>query len=257
MRDFSFGLVFDDGAAMEVLGYAEPLRDAEGRPRGSVAALMDITMRKRLEREIVELSESKRRNLGREMHDGLGQRLTALEMMSYILAEDAKGVNPDLAHQAERLNCELRETVMQARQISHNLAPVRMKGDGLMHGLEGLATSLSRIPGVRCRFLCDPPVRVRDVADATHLFRIAQEAANNALKHGNAGEIRITLAETGGGLELAVHNNGRPMPAHSRKAGGMGLHVMRYRAEMIGATLEITSDKGKGVLVRCVLKRKI
>jgi signal transduction histidine kinase len=176
-------------------------------------------------------------------------------MLSHGLAEDLKHCAPSLAKQARRLNQELRETVTQARLISHSLAPVPLEGDGLMQGLSGLAASTSRIPGVKCKFLCNPPVYIQDVTTATHLYRIAQEAVNNALKHGRARKIDITLVERTDELELSVENNGCSIPATPANSG-MGLNVMRYRAEMIGAGLSIGSGKSKGVRVTCTLRRK-
>jgi len=219
-------------------------------------ALDHINERRRLEREILEISEREQRKFGYDLHDGLGQRLTGLEMFSHGLAEDLKHHAPALAKQARRLNQELRETVTQARLISHCLAPVPLEGGGLMHGLSELAASTSRIPGVKCQFLCDPPVGIQDVTTATHLYRIAQEAVNNALKHGRARKIDITLAERADGLELCVENNGHALPATKPANSGMGLNAMRYRAEMIGGRLSIESGKSKGVRVACTLRRK-
>jgi len=216
----------------------------------------DITERKRLENEILEISEREQRKFGHDMHDGLGQRLTGLEMLSHGLAKDLKCHAPALAKQAQRLNSELRETVTQARLISHSLAPVPLEGEGLMQGLSELAASTSRIPGVQCRFHCNPPVQIQEVTPATHLYRIAQEAVNNALKHGKARKVDITLAGRTGGVELIVENNGRAIPAANRVNSGMGLNFMRYRAQMIGATLSIESGKRKGVRVTCILRRK-
>ena len=218
-------------------------------------ALQHISERKRLERQILEISEREQRKFGYDLHDGLGQRLTGLEMFSHALAEDLKRYAPALAKQARRLNEELRETVTQARLISHSLAPVSLEGDGLMQGLSGLAVSTSRIPGVKCKFLCNPPVFIQDVTTATHLYRIAQEAVNNALKHGRARKIDITLVERADELELSVENNGGPIPAARPANSGMGLTVMRYRAEMVGAGLSIESGKSKGVRVTCTLRR--
>jgi signal transduction histidine kinase len=219
-------------------------------------ALDHVTERKRLEREILEISEREQRRFGHDLHDGLGQRLTGLEMLSHALAEDLKGQASALAKQARRLNQELRETVTQARLIAHSLAPVPLEGEGLMQALSELAASTSRIPGVKCQFLCDPPVCLQDVTTATHLYRIAQEAVNNALKHGLSKQIEITLTERAEGVELSVENNGRPMPATKPASTGTGLNVMRYRAEMIGGSLSVESPKGKGVRVICTLRRK-
>jgi signal transduction histidine kinase len=219
-------------------------------------ALDHITERRRLEREILEISEREQRKFGYDLHDGLGQRLTGLEMFSHGLAEDLERHAPALAKQARRLNQELRETVTQARLISHSLAPVPLEGDGLMHGLSELAASTSRISGVKCQFLCDPPVCIQDVTTATHLYRIAQEAVNNALKHGRARKIDIALTERAEGVELTVENDGRPIAATKPANSGMGVNAMRYRAEMIGGTLSIDSGKRKGVRVTCTLRRK-
>ena len=213
--------------------------------------------RKRLENEILAISDREQRKFGYDLHDGLGQRLTALEMLSHSLAEDLHGHPPALAQQATRLNYELRETVTQARLISHSLAPVSLEGDGLMRGLAELAASTNRLPRVQCRFHGDPPVLIQDVATATHLYRIAQEAVNNALKHGPARKIEITLSERTDGIELIVENNGRAMPAAPGEHGGLGLNVMRYRAEMIGASLSIESGPRKGARITCTLRKKI
>ena len=125
-----------------------------------------------------------------------------------------------------------------------------------MHGLKALAASTSRRSKVACRFTCNPPVSIQDVTTATLHYRIAQEAVNNALKHGRAKKIHITLAQGSAGVELAIENNGRVFPKANCEQHGMGLHVMRYRAEMIGATLSIGSVEGKGAQVVCNLRRK-
>jgi len=249
-------VVTRSGASPTFLWNATLLRDTNGQPRGALSVGHDITQRKKLEQALLDISEREQRKFGHDLHDGLGQRLTGLEMLSHGLAEDLKEHTADLAKQARRLNRELRETVTQARLISHSLAPVPLEGDGLMRGLMKLADSTSRIPGVICRLACDPPVCIQDVTTATHLYRIAQEAVNNALKHGRARKIDITLTERLEGVELSVENNGRPLPATKPANSGMGLNVMRYRAEMIGASLSIESGKRKGVRVTCTLRRK-
>lgn len=234
-----------------------PFLSDAGKPVQYVSIRTDVTHRKRLEEALIDLSEREQRKFGHDLHDGLGQRLTGLEMLSHTLAEELKGHAPALSSLAARLNGELRETVTQARLLSHGLAPVQLEGDGLMRGLEELAAGTSRIPGVACRFVCAPSVQVHDVTVATHLYRIAQEAVNNALKHGRARKVEIKLTARTDEVELSVENNGRALPSEpQRMNGGMGLNVMRYRSEMIGATLAIESGKRNGVRVTCTLRRR-
>ena len=132
-----------------------PFLNDAGKPEQYVSIRTDVTHRKRLEQELLDSSEREQRKFGHDLHDGLGQRLTGLEMLSHALAEDLKNHATDLAKQARRMNRELRETVTQARLISHSLAPVLREGDGLMRGLMQLAASTSRIRSVKCQFVCD------------------------------------------------------------------------------------------------------
>ena len=230
-----------------------PWRDARKEIVGVIIAIRDLTERKRLEREISEISERERRQIGRELHDGLGQRLTGMEMISHALASDLEGVAKTIASRARRLNLELRETVTQARLISHGLSPVPPEADGLMRALAQLAASTNGLPGVTCRFACEQPVEVDDLTMATHLYRIAQEAVNNALKHGKATRIMLRLSESTGSKVLTIRNNGHALARRKISGDGMGLNVMRHRAEMIGATLDLRSDKRQGVQVICTL----
>ena len=216
--------------------------------------IRDITERRKLENALLEAVEREQRRFGRDLHDGLGQRLTGLEMLSHALALDLKSRAPSFAKRALRLNEELRDTVTQARLLSHNLAPVTLHGGGLMQSLEELARSASRIPKTRCIFTCKPPVYIRDPGVGIHLYRIAQEAVNNALKHGRAPKIEIKLTQESGAIVLSVENNGRAFSKSAREEGGLGLHAMRYRASVIGAALRIEKGGRSGVRVICSLR---
>ena len=225
--------------------------------RAAVTELeQEMAERKRLELEILDISEREQRKFGFDLHDGLGQELTGLSMLSHALGEDLQGHAPALTQHARRLSQGLSLAVTHARQLSHGLAPVALKGEGLMRGLQELVASTSQRAGVTCRFRCPSPVQIQDITTATNLYRIAQEAVNNALKHGRAKRIDLRLTARADQVELSVANNGCPLPPAPSVTGGIGLHLMRYRAEAIGARLTIKSGKDKGVRVTCILPRK-
>ncbi|MBI3418410.1 MAG: PAS domain-containing sensor histidine kinase [Verrucomicrobia bacterium] len=220
--------------------------------------LRDITERRRLEAELLAVSDREQQRIGHDLHDGLGQQLTALEMKCFVLQEelavnDVAARREALQEQARKINQALRECVTLTRSISRGLAPVKLKADGLTGALEQLAESAC-VPGkVECRFVCDSPVTIDDSQIAKHLYRIAQEAVNNALKHARTRRITIHLAHDHGTLLLKIQDDGRGLPRRRKAKSGMGLEVMRHRAHVIGAALEIESKPGQGVSVTCTL----
>jgi signal transduction histidine kinase len=147
----------------------------------------------------------------------------------------------------------VRDAISQTRLLSRGLSPIVLESEGLMSGLQELAANTEKIFNVHCALACHPPVLVDDHAAATHLFRIAQEAVSNAIRHGKATRILITLAQSGDRLELKVNDNGTGLPADARNQKGMGLRIMRSRAGTIGGTLKVENSQGKGVGVTCVV----
>jgi signal transduction histidine kinase len=204
----------------------------------------------RLEREVLDISERERRRIGHDLHDGLGQRLTAASMSTNALVAALQTGGPDFASRAEEVGRQLRDAIAEARTLSHGLAPVTMEDDGLMTALAALAGSTSQ-GGVHCVFDCPVPVRVRDAELAGQIYRIAQEAVNNALKHASPAEIRIGLSSREGTLVLEVDDDGEGFPDRQSQSGGMGLRVMRYRAQTIGGELETGSPPAGGARITC------
>src|SRR5262249_22669381 len=127
--------------------------------------------------------------------------------------------------------------------------------EGLMAALEGLAGRISDHTQVQCDYHCDKPVFLEDSSAALHLYRIAQEAVNNAITHGKARNITIRLSDDGDSLHLEIHDDGRGMPTAPPPNAGMGLKIMRHRADLIGGTLHLESSKTNGTTVTCVLPR--
>lgn len=207
----------------------------------------------RLEREVLEISENERRRIGHDFHDGLGQRLTAASMATNALIGALKADAPALAERGEDIGRQLRAAIAEARSLSHGLAPVELVDDGLMGALTVLASDTS-LGEMRCVFECAEPVRIADGEIAVHLYRIAQEAVSNALKHAQALEIRIGLESRAGVVVLEVDDDGNGIEEGAPSTRGIGLRVMRYRAGLLGGNLEIGSAPAGGTRISCRVK---
>jgi len=203
----------------------------------------------RLEREILEVTERERQSIGADLHDNLGQRLTALEFMCAALKEDARA-QPALAQRLDAMGAMLREAIAQTRSLARGLVPVGNDPDALQYGLTELTERTSGSGRIACRFECPQPVTITDAFSASHLYRIAQEAVNNAMKHAHATEIVIRLFRKEGALVLEISDNGAGL-SKTGKSRGIGLGVMRHRASAIGADLAVESKRGEGVTIRC------
>ena len=215
-----------------------------------------------LQKEVLEVSENEQRRIGRDLHDGLGQHLTALELLSQTLLGKLKSAAPALVQPAEEITRQIRETIKQTRLISHNLSPVPLDADGLMIALEELAAGTQGASVIDCNFICARPFIVSNANVATHLYRIAQEAVNNALKHSRAKTVTIRLKAEDREWTMSVEDNGKGLdakPNQKSTSSGLGLRIMKYRAQLIGASIEIESPsirKTHGVKITCKLPRK-
>ncbi len=234
--------------------------DEVGKLSGAFSAMAEkLRVREaeqvRLEREVMEISERERQRIGHDLHDGLGQRLTAASMTANALVTAAQNAGaPALAERGEDIGRQLREAIAETRSLAHGLAPVALVDDGLMTALATLAESTRRGGTVRCVFECAEPVRVADAEIAGHLYRIAQEAVNNALKHAAPAEIRIGLECREGALLLEVDDDGAGFDENADAREGIGLRAMRYRARLVGGALGIGSAPAGGTRISCRVK---
>jgi two-component system, LuxR family, sensor kinase FixL len=215
----------------------------------------DISERKRLEQEILDISDREKRRIGQDLHDSLGQLLTGIGFKSKSLENKVAAKGLPEAEVAKQIAELVTQAISQARGLARGLQPVEPKPLGLMSALEELAISMCNLFKITCIFKCDEAVKVTDPAAATHLYRIAQEACNNAIKHGHAGQVIIELTRTDGTLVLNIRDDGEgfcePQPGVPR---GMGLHIMRYRAAMIGGSIHIGRNSAGGTIVSCQSK---
>ena len=213
----------------------------------------DIARRKQLERELLELSERERRGFAQELHDGLGQQLGGVAYLSNVLHEKLTERDAPEAGEAGRIFDLVREAIEQTRRISRGLSPIRPEPDGLMNALRELAAQTAELFRVRCRFHCRKPVLVEDSTVAGHLFRIAQEAVNNALKHARPRGIAIRLSRVRGNFNLVVADDGSGIGTLSPTRQGLGLHIMQYRAGLLRGAASVQPRRGGGTEVICTV----
>jgi PAS domain S-box-containing protein len=228
------------------------LSEGHGEPDYVILTGTDVTEAKRLERTILEISGREQRRIGQDLHDGLGQHLTGVAFMSKVLEQKLREKNLPETAEAAKIVALVNQAIDQTRELSHGLLPVLSDARGLMSALERLALQVENLFQVSCGFECDAPVLIQESDVATHLYHIAQEAVNNAIKHGRPRHISIRLA---GGSEpsLAVIDDGAGVPQNRAGAGqGMGLLIMGYRAKMIGGALEMRPGTKGGTVVECL-----
>jgi PAS domain S-box-containing protein len=214
-----------------------------------------IADRRKLEKEIAEISTREQQRIGQELHDGLGQELTGLGYLAETLLCDLRDRNAAEANTADQLARGIERALEQARTIAKGLVPVEIDAEGLVPSLEQLVANTQLRCGVNCRFLCRQPIPIEDTTTAAQLFRIVQEAINNAAKHAEATEIAVELKVDDAEVAFLVRDDGVGIPADLEQATGMGLRIMHHRAAAIGAALNVRAAQRGGTVVTCSLPR--
>ena len=240
-----------DGRLIDISVTVSPIHDADGRVIGASKVARDITERKRLEKELLEISDREQRRIGYDLHDGLCQHLAGIELKSQVLEQKLAKRFGSAAVDAAEISQAVRDSIAQTRALARGLSPVTIESDGLLSALQELSLNVEKLFNIRCQFEGDPEARVRDHSMATHLFRLAQEAASNAIKHGKAKRVSIQLKADGERIYLVVSDNGCGIPENQPKSKGMGLRIMQSRANMIGGTLTVERNVPTGTIVIC------
>ena len=212
----------------------------------------DITERRRLEREILEISNREQRRIGHDLHDGVCQQLAAISYLLDILGDQLREKSASESGEAERIAALVNEANSHARNVARGLFPVRLQEHGLVHALEELVANACARYRMTCRFVCDVKPARMDSQVELHLYYIAQEALLNAVNHGKAAVVVVTLSAEGARLRLAVEDNGAGFDPSAKGRSGMGIRIMRYRARVIGATLDLQSSINQGTGITCV-----
>jgi PAS domain S-box-containing protein len=240
-----------DGSHRCVAWSKTVLRDQGGVVECVVGTGIDVTERKRLEREVLEVSENEQRRIGQDLHDDLCQRLAGIQLMGDVLQRDLLAKAKSEAEQAAMIAVRIRDAIAHTRMLARGLSPVALDSNGLMASLQELAENSGKLFQISCEFRFDGCVAVDDNAVATHLYRIAQEAVTNAVKHGRAKEVVIRLAESEDKCSLSISDDGLGLPDTPAKNQGTGLRIMKYRAATIGASLKVCRAGGRGTCVSC------
>jgi PAS domain S-box-containing protein len=210
-----------------------------------------VIERKRLERMAANMTEAEQRRIGSDIHDGVGQELTGLRYMMQTHAEVLAAQSSPEAKTAQRMTEWLEKVQRLLRGIVRKLVPVEIDEQGLVASLRGLAEQTTQAHDVVCSLECAQAILVADATLATHIYRIAQEAVRNAVRHAEASQIRITLSEDAGVLKLQVEDDGIGIKPTTNQKTGFGLRSMAYRAGLIGAQFDCRPREQSGTSVTC------
>ena len=247
-----------DGTSVPVEIGLNPIQTPEG-PH-VLASIIDITERRHaeaervaLQKQVLEASERERRRIGQDLHDDLGQRLLGIGFLTKVLKEELAETNPEKAKEADRIVKLLNEALGKTRQLAKGLYAAELEANDLHTALRQLSTNLESVHSIDCNFSCEVPPSVYDRQVAANAYRIAQEALNNAVKHGEATRIEVALRDKEGLRELTIRDNGVGFSPESDHSSGMGLQVMRYRANLIGGNLTVERHPQGGTLVTCAI----
>jgi PAS domain S-box-containing protein len=256
-RSLLVELTYDrkDGSPFEVGLIIAPLLDSDGRRTNFVMVHRDITTRKQLEQEVIKAAEEERQRIAHDLHDDLGSLLTGIKLATEAHAGAMDRAGSGDAAKSRTIAQRIGEAIAKTRSIARGLRPVGPDPEDLMDALRGLSLQTEEATGLRCRCECPDPVALDVPMVANHLFRIAQEAVNNAVKHSGGTRITIGLRERDGRVELRVDDDGSGFDRSRDPGGGLGLQIMDFRAQTVNALLRIEQGEGGGTSVICTVAR--
>jgi PAS domain S-box-containing protein len=247
-------IVHDEGdRPVWVRTSATPLVNEQGQVRGGVILFSDVTARKQLEKQVAEISDREQRRIGYDLHDGVCQHLVSTAFACDMLAESLAERGAPEGVQAAQIGQSIHQAIIQARNLARALYPIDLTGDGLHSALEELAEKVRESTRICCRFHGQPSAKISDQGIGINLYRIAQEAANNAVKHSGASQITLSLAVREGAICLCIEDDGCSLLPRVGNRKGMGLDIMNYRARSIGAVLEMEPRLEGGTRIACHL----
>jgi two-component system, LuxR family, sensor kinase FixL len=222
-------------------------------PGQIIALVRDITERHLREKEILEISNREQLRLGQDLHDGLGQHLTGITFLTRALQTKLTDRGIPEAEEVAEIGKLVMQALAQTRNLARGLFPVELSS-GMVEALRDLSTTAEKLFNITCRLEGDESSNIKNRTVAHHLFRVAQEAINNSVKHGRATQVVLNLRSDGDILTLTVRDNGIGLPNDTAQSKGLGLRIMSYRAQKIGGTLNIARADEGGTLLTCSFK---
>ena len=247
----SYRVMARDGRVLWFQCEAKMIRREDGRPWFIHGVGFDITERKGLEEAILEISAREQRRIAQDLHDGLGQHLTGIAFMSKVLEQKLSDKTLPEAVEAAQIVKMVNQAIDNTRQLARGLHPVAAEPLGLMSALRKWASEVEALFHIGCSFRCEKQIAIHDANMATHLYRISQEAVNNAIRHGKSQNIVIRLSGKSGTGMLSIQDDGEGFPKQPANSPGVGLNIMNYRADMVGGSLKVQSNPERGVTVTC------
>jgi two-component system sensor kinase FixL len=241
-----------EAAQQQVRRYTHELEQAHGKLKVTMGALeTEVAERKAAEAKILQISEREQRRLGEELHDGLGQTLTGISFMTKVLSKKLEAESSPEAENAAQIAAYVNDTISKTRDLARGFYPIELEKNGLISALHDLAARERSLFGVECQILTEVVSLMPDLTKAVQVYRIAQEAVENAIKHGGAKKITVRLAKENGSVNLTVQDDGKGIPKDLPKSRGMGLQIMKYRAGMLAGSFDIKRGARKGTVVSC------
>jgi len=248
--EFTDSVAFPDGRVRDWINYRFPFRDSSGGVFVGCLSV-EITKQRRLERQLLEISDREQARIGHDLHDELCQFLVGILFHCQDLCDDLRRARRPESAAADQIADLINSAITQARQLARGLFPVLLEREGLVPALQEFALGIKGRFKTECSVQCDNPVSIEQKFVANHLYRITQEAVNNAARHARAQRITIHVGTSDSNLELAITDDGVGMNNNGGQKHGMGLHIMNYRAHSIGGTLEIKSRHEQGTSIVC------
>lgn len=254
--DYPAKLKKKNGALIDCLLNSSVKCGSDGNIIGYQGIIRDITEKKKLEKKVLEISEKERREIGQDLHDGLGQLLTGIALKAKSIAQRLDKRSLPEANDVQRLTDLVNEAINQTRRLTKGLVPSSLQSDGILTALKEMADSISQAHGIPCTVKTNCLEMDCDIVTANQLYRIAQEATLNAVKHSEARRISINLDEENDRIILSIVDDGIGFSFDRISPDGRGLQIMEYRAGMIDATLRILQNEKRGMTILCTIPRK-